>query len=297
MRSHLQAWAREWLQDLEQEGKSPRTVVDYADDLTRFFVHVPLDGDVTPAGMQLAAQAMLAAMHVRHNAPRYIARRIACLRSWSKWLIDRERLPLDPFARLKAPKAPKRLPKVYDLTLIDRLLELPKPPHHQLILTLFLCCGLRLEELQQLRPESLHRGMKQLHVIGKGNKERAVPLEDNSLQLIEEHIATLADRRGWLFPGRRRGAPMSKPGLRALVYRYSDLVGKKVNPHALRHTFATALLAKGVDIRTVQELLGHSSISTTQIYTHVSDEMRKAAIHRLPYGGKRSRAEPPPAEE
>lgn len=283
MLTALQSWARDWFKHLEGKGASPRTVLDYADDLGRYFRHVPPDGEPTAAGMQLAAQAWVAAMRTRGNAPRTLARRIACLRSWSKWLLDRERLPADPFVRMRAPKAPKRLPKYYDLDLVAKILELPKPANHQLILTLFLQCGLRLEELQLLRPESLHRGMQQLRVIGKGDKERAIPLKIATLQLIEEYIATLADRRGWMFLGRRGDKPMSKPGIRALVYRYSRMVGKKINPHALRHTFATSLVASGVDIRTVQELMGHSSISTTQIYTHVSDEMRKSAIDRLPY--------------
>lgn len=268
---------------LHRQGKADTTLSTYTADLDEWLRHLR-PGDDVPEILTAASESYLAALRARGNGAKIIGRRISCLRSFGKYLARSGALQHNPFAGLEAPRAPKKLPKFWGVDQITALIEAPTDPIERLVLILFVRCGLRIAEMRSLQVESILRGPRQLVILGKGSKERHVPLKPTTLAPLEEHVARLGRSSGWLFPSpRRRGEPVSQSWLRGVVYKWTAAVGGRGWPHMLRHSFATALLESGADLRVVQELLGHSSISTTQIYTHVSDARRRAAIDGLPF--------------
>lgn len=210
---------------------------------------------------------------------------MACLKSFGKFLNRSGALAASPFGALEAPQVPKRLPKIPDFDAVVMMLAGIADPRHRAVMELFVWCGLRIAELRSLHVEDIHRGPKILRVVGKGDKERAIPIAGETLGILEAHLATLGYSQGWLFPGRQfRGQPIrpqSMSSIRAIVYRYSrELMGGRWWPHAFRHVCATHLLETGTDLPTVQAILGHSSIQTTAMYLHVSDQRMRAAVER-----------------
>lgn len=268
---------------MERIGRSPRTSQAYADDLAEWLTHIRV-GARTVA-WPAAADAFVEAQRQRGNAASSIARRIACLKSFGVFLVKSGRLPANPFAKMESPRGRRRLPKFKAADEIKAIMvaAASDSPIANLVMTIFLRCGLRIAELRNLRVEDVHRGPKQLFVRGKGSKERLVELSDPTLAMLEAHIADLPDRQGWLFPSKLKGQPLSISGIRGIVYRITAKAGGRIHPHALRHSFASALLEQGVDLRTVQELLGHASLNTTQIYLHVSNRAKRNAVDALPF--------------
>lgn len=278
-------------------NRSPLTVMAYARDLAEFLTHlgegtpaaVP---DAEPAGradaLRNATSRYIAALRARKNAPRSIGRRIAALRSWSKFLVRTRALPADPFAMLETPRAPKRLPRVPHVADFAQFLGQIESLQERALFVVFGRCGLRISEARGLSVEDIERGPRQLRAFGKGSKERIVPFNDDSLATLEAHIAELPYSTGPLFPSRRNGQiqmpvrPMSVSALRQTVYRHTQkILGRRWHPHSLRHLFATDLYERDVDLQVIQELLGHASIATTTIYTHVSAGRKREAIERL----------------
>lgn len=192
---------------------------------------------------------------------------------------------------LDAPRMKKSLPKYLDLDSSIQLLESVDGPFRErdyCILTLFLNCGLRISELIGLNISDL-RG-DQLRVLGKGNKERILYLNPACVQAIQDYIAARNQERAIdknaLFLSRRR-TRISKAAVEKLVKKYllkAGLDSTQYSPHKLRHTAATLMLQNGVDVRTLQELLGHENLNTTQIYTHVTNENLRLAAKANPLG-------------
>lgn len=277
--STVKVWperVRTFLVWLEHAGASPRTIDAYQRDLREWLTHVR--GDPVEA-----AETYLTALRSRGNAPKSLARRIGTLRSFGRWLVEFGGLDHSPFGHLKPPKLPRRLPTFIAAADLGTFLAAPPNPFDRALLAVFVFTGRRISEIAHLRIEHLQRGRRLLTVIGKGNKELAIELHDDALAALEEHLAALGRTSGPLFPSPRDPErPLSISAIRSRVYRYTrQALGRRLHPHALRHTFATWLLDSGVDLRTVQELMGHASLATTEIYTHVSSERRREAINRL----------------
>lgn len=226
-------------------------------------------------------------------APRTVARRASAVRRYFRWAVRTGRLPADPSAGLRAPRGTGRLPRVVHDDALNRLLEAPEepaarpvPPEREpaerarrlrddAIVEVLYGSGLRVGELCGLRRTDLDLDAGRVQVWGKGAKQRAVPLSEPSAVSLRRW---LADGRPHLAgPGtpaeivfvNLRGNPMTPRDVRRVLDRRSV---EPTHPHALRHTFATHVLDGGADLRSVQELLGHEDLSTTQIYTHVSRE-------------------------
>ena len=220
-------------------------------------------------------------------APRSQARIISGVKSLFRFLsLDGYRQD-DPSELLEAPKIGRHLPDVLTVAEIDSIigqinLSLPEGQRNRAMIETMYSCGLRVSELCSLRMEDLFLDEGFIRVTGKGSKQRKVYFEDQARKAL---AAYLCDRKKVLQSNKvsepthqlfinQKGKPLTEGGLRYILSRYSGIEGtnRHVNPHAFRHTFATTLLNNGADVRIVQEMLGHSSISTTQRYTHMTTE-------------------------
>ncbi|MDE1170298.1 MAG: tyrosine recombinase [Verrucomicrobium sp.] len=227
----------------------------------------------------------------RDLAPASLKIAVVALRHFFSRLRRENEIPLDPAAYLELPKVPRHLPDTLTEEEVGRLLAAPFPEtplglRDKAVLEVFYAAGLRLSELATARIEGYAPAEGVLRVLGKGNKERLVPLGRAALEAVdlwlEKGRPVLAgpESGGEIFLG-RGGARLTPARLEQIVKEIARRagIGKNVYPHLLRHSFATHLLAHGADLRVIQELLGHASIATTQIYTHV-DADRLRAAHR-----------------
>ena len=230
--------------------------------------------------------------------------RFAALRSFYKFLVHRRGMEASPLNDVQLPKTEKKLPVVLTLAQMEQLLEMPRKidldsrampwqvSRDVAIMELFYSSGLRVSELVALDVRDADFLSETLRVIGKGNKERLVPIGSQAMQAIQKYRSEAKVHEGPLFinknkdPAKRR---LSVRSVQMLLKKYlaaSD-IGFEVTPHKLRHTFATHMLDHGADLRSVQTLLGHASLSTTQIYTHVTKErMREAYDAAHPRAGE-----------
>lgn len=216
--------------------------------------------------------------------------RFAALRSFYKFLVLRRGLANSPLAGLPLPRPDKQLPVVLSVAQIDHLLGLPltleadakSPPWLRLrdaaILELFYSCGLRISELLALDVGDVDFVGETLQVMGKGSKERIVPVGAPAIQAIQRYRQQAVVTSGPLFLSKRR-TRITQQAVDQLLKKYLQLsdIPFAISPHKLRHSFATHLLDAGADLRSVQALLGHASLSTTQIYTHVTKDRLKQA--------------------
>ena len=222
--------------------------------------------------------------------PRTSARRLSTLRQFYHWAVREQLCQHDPTAQIEAPRLGRPLPKSLSETEVEALLAAPDTGsaeglRDRTMLEVLYATGLRVSELVGLQPDQLSLSQGLVRVVGKGGKERLVPLGDEALAWLRRY---LADSRPVLLDGRpgdqlfatRRGAGMTRQAFWYRIKKHAAAAGIRVDlsPHTLRHAFATHLVNHGADLRVVQLLLGHSSLSTTQIYTHVARE-RLQALH------------------
>lgn len=200
------------------------------------------------------------------------------LMSWHKWLVMLDYRAENPMYKLQKPKRPERCPRpVADDDLI-RLLNVRVKHRTKVMIFLHTLAGLRVSEIAKVRGEDVDLQAKRIHVVGKGGKRAWVPLHPVLIELAETMPTT-----GWWFPGnnRRPGQPIRSKSVSDIIANAMTRAGIVGSPHALRHWYATTLLEDGADLRTVQELMRHSSVQTTQVYTKVPDARRTAAVGRL----------------
>lgn len=213
-----------------------------------------------------------------------VQRKVACLRSFYRHLRREEILDRDPTAELKGPPRGKRLPKVLTRDEVQHLLAQPRGTapaalRDRALLELMYACGLRASEAVDMMLDEIDVEDGVLRANGKGNKERLVPIGSKALDALRHYlergrpqlVGEREERRVFV---NQRGQGLTRQGLYKIVQRHARTagLGDKMSPHTLRHTFATHLLAGGCDLRSLQEMLGHADIATTQIYTHLSAE-------------------------
>ena len=224
--------------------------------------------------------------------PRTAARRLSALRQFHRFLLREGLRTDDPTQLLDSPKLPAVLPKYLSEAEVDALLaaatRVPGRPGvvAHTALEILYATGMRITELLTLPRTALTGDAALLMIKGKGGKERMVPLSDAAKDAATA-LAALSDKRiRWLFPGRDPGAPLTRQAFFLLLKRVALEAGidpARVSPHVLRHSFASHLLARGADLRSLQMLLGHADIATTQIYTHVlSERLRKLVEEHHP---------------
>ena len=298
-----------------EQGAGRNTLDAYRRDLTDLSEFLaPAGQDFAGAGTQ-ALRDYLADLDTRGFKSSSVARRLSALRHLFRFLLNERIRTDDPAAILSGPKRGRGLPKVLSIADVDRLLERAKAlseapgvsPSQQLralrlycLLEVLYATGLRVTELVTLPRSAARRDAAMIMVRGKGNKERLVPLNQASRQAMAAYLAAIeagkpdskknAASSKWLFPSSGESGHLTRQhfarDLKELAAS-AGLAPRLVSPHVLRHAFASHLLHNGADLRIVQTLLGHSDISTTQIYTHVVEERLKSLVRDLhPLGEK-----------
>lgn len=291
MRPLVPAWLNALL---ARRGLAAGTALAYGQDLENFFLFLQETG--AEAGVEADAGIdegilflYLAWMRARGNSSATLARRLAALRSFFNYAMRQNVLPDNPAELLDNPKLPFHLPVFLTVEEMERLLALPcmrdrGGVRDRCILELLYAAGLRASELCQLKLEDIDMQQGVARVLGKGGKERIVPLHGMMQKLLDEYMGQwrpqFKPQTRHLFLN-RSGCGLTRQYIWQLVKKYAlqANVSADISPHSFRHSFATHLLAGGADLRSVQILLGHSSINTTEIYTHVLDE-RLRQIHR-----------------
>ena len=270
-----------------ERGLSPNTLAAYRADLTALARWLKSRGvEVTRTGRNDLLGFI--AWRVETGArPRSTARQLSSFRRFFRWAVRDGLLAEDPTAQIAMPKIGRSLPKSLTEAEVESLLGAPAvtdPLGHRdrTMLEVLYATGLRVSELVSLRHGQVNLNQGVLRIVGKGNRERLIPLGEEAVRWVTEFVAgprgeILLDRQTeYLFPT-RRGDRMTRQAFWHIIKRYAARAGveKELSPHTLRHAFATHLLNHGADLRVVQMLLGHSDLSTTQIYTHVARERMK----------------------
>ena len=219
------------------------------------------------------------------------ARVISGLKAFFSYLIQEEIIETDPMALIEAPKLSRKLPDTLNIHEINKLIDAidaskPEGMRNKAIIEVLYGCGLRVSELTDLKISNLYPQVEFIKVTGKGNKERLVPIGSVALKLIDIYLKQVrvhqTIKKGnddFVFLN-RFGAKLSRVTIFTLIKSLADAIGlkKTISPHTLRHSFATHLIEGGADLRAVQEMLGHSSITTTEIYTHIDRDYLKEVI-------------------
>lgn len=268
-----------------EKSASPRTLRNYTQALNAF---IDFSGNNFPGWRKCTAELFrlwLFELMKKDLARSTIRLKFSALRSFYKFLVHRHGLPVSPLSEVQLPKLERKLPIVLTQAQCIELLELPLkmelpkqapewlPLRDAAILELFYSSGLRLSELASLNVEDIAQTNGAIKVFGKGNKERIVPVGSHALQAIQKYRHTASLHEGPLFISKVKKR-ISNKAIGDLLKKYlrASSIQLEVTPHKLRHSFATHLLDNGADLRSVQSMLGHASLSTTQIYTHVTKE-------------------------
>ena len=273
-----------------EKGLSPNTVVAYRRDMAKFESYAKKKKLTLEGVNRDDLVDFLSTLFRQKLESRTVARHLVTLRNFFRFAQTQDLIPTDPSLNLESPKIRRSLPGYLRLEEIERLLAQPddKTPlglRDHAMLDVLYSTGLRVSELVNLRVMDMDRQVGCIRCIGKGDKERIVPIGKKALALVERY---LRDARPKLVPAGKqvnspvlfinsRGGPLSRVGVWKILSTYGKRAGLRLplTPHMLRHSFATHLLEGGADLRSVQLMLGHSDISTTQIYTHVVEERLK----------------------
>ncbi len=261
-----------------ERGAARNTIEAYRRDLADFAAFATARGQAVASGSATLLQAYMAGLN--GLSARTAARRLSALRQFHRFLLREGIRTDDPTALLDTPKLPKPLPRYLTEQEVDALLAAAaaRPDQAGAIalaaLEILYATGMRVSELLSLRRTALAQDAPALLIRGKGGKERIVPLSAPAKQAAAALVAS-GDASAWLFPGRDRRRAMTRQGFARLLKHIALAAGLdpgRVSPHVLRHSFASHLLARGADLRSLQTLLGHADIATTEIYTHVLTE-------------------------
>lgn len=269
-----------------ERGLAKNTVESYSRDLLRFSKFLE-DQGVSPLGVSRDQIAQYITLLGKDLAARSVARNISAIKSFFRFLVSEGRIEDNPARLIETPRTSLRLPEVLTQEEIERLLAQPnenvsRGRRDRAMLECLYATGLRVSELVNLKISDVNLEAGYLRTLGKGSKERLVPIGDTALEAIKDY---LSDGRPDFTKGRispyvflsSRCHPLSRQGFWKIIKKYGLKAGikKRISPHSIRHSFATHLIGAGADLRSVQVMLGHEDISTTQIYTHVSREHLK----------------------
>lgn len=268
----------EYLEYLELEkGLSQNTIDAYRRDLSDFAQGIE---DIKSIS-RMTINSYVRTLRERKLAPTSVIRKVASLRGFFKWATSSGILDKNPAATLEQPKTPQRLPKVVSVKEIDEMLHNNLTPLEHVIMELLYSCGLRVSELVNLKINDIDLSSKYVRCFGKGSKERIIPIGEQAKSVVKEFLPTrdfLIKKFGLTTKNlliKDNGHFVTRQDIYSFIHNQGKLIHKNISPHTLRHSFATHLLENGADLRVVQELLGHSDVSTTQLYTHISKKRLK----------------------
>jgi integrase/recombinase XerD len=275
-----------------ERGLAPNTRASYSADLLKFLTYLKAGGISDWSQVRYSeVMGFLSQSQEQGLAPRSRARMLSALRGFFKFMLRDSHLRESPVANLASPRLRRQLPVILSVAEVERLLarpntELPLGQRDTAMLEVLYGTGLRVSELVALTMGRVNLEVGFLVVLGKGSRERIVPAGEAATEAVRSYVK---EARPLLLKGRttetlfvtNRGAAMTRQGFWKLLKKYGREAGlkKKLSPHILRHSFATHLLERGADLRSVQMMLGHADISTTQIYTHVARE-RLREVHK-----------------
>lgn len=273
----------EYLNYLEIErGLSQNTIDAYRRDLADFLEFCSQKGIEDIQKIERThINGYFLLVHERKLSPTSVMRKTASLRGFFKWLCANEICDKNPALTLEPPKVPKKLPKVMTIEEINKILSENLDKKEKVIVELLYGCGLRVSELVNLKFNDIDMNGKYLRCIGKGSKERIVPIGSMALKAIKNY----QKERDFVLQKNRKNSKhllltdcaknITRQEVYTFIHKLGEKIHKSISPHTLRHSFATHLLENGADLRVVQELLGHSDVSTTQLYTHISKKRLK----------------------
>lgn len=274
----------EYLEYLQAErGLSQNTIDAYRRDLTAFCDYIlTLDNiDEFEKIKRSHINYYIKELHDKNYSPTSITRKLAAIRGWFRWLSANEIIKNDPSTGVELPKLTKKLPKVMTVSEIEKILTNHLKDIESVILELLYGAGLRVSELVNLDMNNIELSSRYVRCTGKGSKERIIPIGEKAKKSILKY---LKDREILLkkykletkhFLIKDNGHFVTRQDVYVFIRKQGEILKKHISPHTLRHSFATHMLENGADLRVVQELLGHSDVSTTQIYTHVSKKRLK----------------------
>lgn len=286
---------------LKQRGYSAHTVDAYNRDLNQFIDYTKEEigkSDITDIMDKNIFRAFIYSFREYGFKPRTVARKVATLKSFSRYCVRKKIISRNPAKMLSTPKLDKPLPSFLTQKQTDMMGSISKSDllaiRNRAIIELFYGTGMRLAELHALDAGTIDRKNRLVRVIGKGRKERVVPLTPDAITFVDRYLSIRGAGMVATDPlfVTRKGERLSRRQIERIVTQELATVSeqKKKSPHVLRHSFATHMLDNGADIRAVKELLGHSSLSTTQVYTHVSKEhLLKVYKQAHPRAGDKSR--------
>ena len=270
----------EYLEYLELErGLSKNTIDEYKTDLMMFldFCNCTDYNDIS----RMTIHSYIIFLREKNYLPTSVIRKISSLRGFFKWLCANEKCKIDSTLTIERPKIPKKLPKVLTITEIEEILNANLTKLQQVIVELLYGCGLRVSELVNLTVNNFDINAKYLSAFGKGSKERIVPLGSKAIYALKQYMT----QRDFLVKKFRLdtkrllisdlGKPLTRQNIYTFIHEQGKKIHKNISPHTLRHSYATHLLENGANLRVVQELLGHSDVATTQLYTHISKKRLK----------------------
>ncbi|HSO66385.1 MAG TPA: site-specific tyrosine recombinase XerD [Desulfatirhabdiaceae bacterium] len=272
-----------------EKGLSTKTVESYSSDLTQYVDHLEKSGirQIEDANADAILRHLILLRETGISA-RSRARHLVSIRGFYRFLVQEQQINHDPARRIEFPKTGLHLPDCLSVAEIDQLLSLPDTHHptgarNAAMMELMYAAGLRVSELIKLKTHDVNTEACFVRTTGKGSKERVVPIGERAKITVDYYLNTM---RSIILSGRtspflfiaRAGQPMTRQGFWKIIQKYAKMAGihKKITPHSLRHSFASHLVEGGADLRSVQIMLGHSDIATTQIYTHVArDRLKK----------------------
>lgn len=275
-----------------ERGLSEKTRESYGNDIRRFLEYLSIRGQSDLGAVKRNDIVdFLGYEQDQDMADTTLARRFMAIKVFFTWLYNENKIPANPAEALTRPKTWQRLPESLTEEQVRRLVEayngdLPLDIRNRAMLELLYASGLRASELITLTLNDVHIDEAFLRCTGKGNKQRVVPIGSSAVNALREYLAyarpsLLGEKKDSSFFLSQRGTGMSRETLWRVVEAAAEKSGLagEVHPHTLRHCFATHLLSHGADIRSIQEMLGHADVSTTQLYTHVDTE-RLIEMHR-----------------
>lgn len=262
-------------------NSSKHTLRAYKRDLLDFYEYIKKNNFDYKNISRNSLRGFLIELREKGLDKRSISRKISSIRSFYKFLLKDGAIEKNPLVSLELPKIDKKLPTFLTEEEVIKLINAPNEKtligfRDKLILIFLYSTGMRVSEIVSLKVSQLDLNKGEVIITGKGKKDRVIFLTEELKDLIKEYLNKRKKNSNVLFIN-RNGKPLTDKGIRLLVEKYAKKVVpyKKVTPHTLRHTFATHLLTNGADLRVVQELLGHTKLSTTQIYTHLTKENLK----------------------
>ena len=279
----MQQYISDYIEYLNiQRGLAENTLLAYRTDLFSFvdFLYSLNVIDINSV-KRIHINMYIKNLYDKKYTPRSISREIASIKGFFKWLNVNELISHNPSLSIEQPKLPKRLPKVLSMNEIKQLLYKKMNLLDKAIFELLYAAGLRVSELTEIQFANINLNAKYIRCIGKGSKERIVPIGTKAVNAIKkyekerEYILKKYNIKSKYMFIKQNGKKLTRQDVYKFVNEMGKTINKDISPHTIRHSFATHLLENGADLRIVQELLGHSDVSTTQLYTHISKKRLK----------------------